>query len=146
MSKGLGNNYLVWIESNTPGTYNVIKGQQGGKVNRNAADVDLSTKDDSGYGSSAPGLKAWSIDLDMIPNLPDANGYTRLETLSNANPLLPFNIQIRKNGTAGAAGDVVFAGSVYGNLDTSDFAQNAGVGVKVTLKGNGAPTTDTLAV
>lgn len=146
MSKGLGNNYLLWVESTTPGTYNVIKGQQGGTVNRNAAEIDLSTKDDAGYGSSAPGLRSWTIDLTILPNLPDTTGYTRLETLSNASPVAPFNIQIRKGGASGVSGDVVFAGSVYGNLDSTAFEQDAGNTVKVTLRGNGAPTTDTYAV
>ncbi|UAK23669.1 phage tail tube protein [Sphingomonas nostoxanthinifaciens] len=146
MAKGLGNNYLLWVESATPGTFTLLKGQQGGKVNRSTSDIDLSTKDNQGYGSSAPGLKTWSIDLTLLPDLPDTLGYTRLESLCNANPLLPFNIQIRKGGQAGAVGDVVFAGSVYGNLDSTDFGQNSGVPVAVKLSGNGAPVTDTYAV
>jgi predicted secreted protein len=146
MAKALGNNYMVWIESSTPATYNLIKGQQGGKVTRNAATIDLSTKDNAGYGTNAPGLKDWSIDLTVLPDLPDATGYTRLESQCAATPQVPFNIQIRKGGAAGATGDVVFAGSVYGNLDSTDFAQNSGVPVAVKLLGNGAPTTDTFAV
>jgi predicted secreted protein len=146
MAKGLGNNYFVWVESAVAGTYNLIKGQQSGKVTRNAGNVDLSTKDNAGYGSTAPGLKDWSIDLSVIPDLPDATGYTRLETLCAATPQVPFNVQIRKGGTAGVTGDAVFAGSVYGNIDGTDFAQNGAVGVTVKLLGNGAPTADTLAI
>lgn len=146
MSKGLGNNYWLWIESSTPATYNFIKGQQGCSVSRTAGSIDLSTKDDGGYGSSAPGLRSWSIDLTVLPNLPDANGYTRLETLANASPQVAFNVQIRKGAATGVSGDVVFAGSVYGNLDSTGFDQNAGVPVKVSLSGNGAPTTDVLAI
>jgi predicted secreted protein len=146
MGKGLGNDYLLWVESTTPGTFNLVKGQQGGTVNRNAAEVDLSTKDDDGYGSSASGLRKWSIDLTVLPNLPDATGYTRIESLSNASPSAPFKIEIRKGGKTGATGDVVFAGRVYGNLDSTGFDQDAGVGVKLTLRGDGAPTVDTYAV
>lgn len=137
---------MLWVESSTPGTYNLVKGQQGGKVNRNAGNVDLSTKDNAGYGSSAPGLKDWSIDLTVIPDLPDTTGYTRLETLCNASPQAPFNVQIRKNGASGVTADAVFAGSVYGNLDGTDYGQNAAVGVTIKLSGVGAPTTDTHAV
>jgi len=145
MAKKLGNDYTVWVESATAGTYNQIKGQQGATVNRNAASIDLTTKDDAGYGVSAPGLRDLSIDLDIIPNLPDANGYTRLETLCNAATIAPFNIQIRKGGAAGnGTTDVVFAGSVYGNLDSTGFAQNAGVTVKVKFTAAAAPTTDQL--
>jgi predicted secreted protein len=145
MAKKLGNDYMVWIESAVAGTYNVIRGQQGCTVNRSAGEVDLSTKDDSGYGTSSPGLKNLSIDFSMIPSLPDANGYTLLETKCNAATPAPFNIQIRKGGLTGAAADVVFAGSVYGNLDSTDFGQNAGVAVKCKLSAAAAPTTDALA-
>ena len=145
MGKKLGNDYWLWIESSTAGTYNYVKGQQGCTVGRDATSVDLSTKDDAGYGSSAFGLRSWSIDFNALPNLPDANGYTRLETLCNASSPLPFNIQIRKGGAAGTPTDVVFAGSAWGNLDSTGFDQNSGVPVKVKLNGNGAPTTDVLA-
>jgi predicted secreted protein len=145
MAKLLGNGYMLWIESATAGTFNLIKGQGPLTINRNAASINLTTKDDSGYGSSAPGLRDLSIDLDIIPNLPDTNGYTRLEMLANAAVIAPFNIQIRKNGAAGVSGDAVFAGSVYGNLDSTSFGQDAGVGVKVKLTAAGAPTIDLLA-
>lgn len=145
-AKKLGNDYMVWVESAVPGTYNVIRGQQGCTINRSAGEVDLSTKDDSGYGTSAPGLKNLSIDFSIIPSLPDANGYTRYETLCNAATPAPFNIQVRKGGLTGATpGDVVFAGSMYGNLDSTDFGQNAGVAVKSKLTAAAAPTTDVLA-
>jgi predicted secreted protein len=145
MGKRLANECMVWIESTTPATYNLIKGQQGATINRNAGSVDLTTKDNSGYGATAPGIRNWSIDLSVIPDLPDATGYTRLETLCNAAVLAPFNIQIRKGGAAGTGTDVIFAGSVYGNLDSTGLDLNSGVGVKVTLQGNGAPTTDVMA-
>ena len=144
--KAVGNNYLLWLETTTAGTYALVKGQQGFKVSRGAGSIDLSTKDDGGYGSSAPGLRTWSITGTILPNLPDATGYTRLETLSNASPIAPFNVQLRKGGTSGVSGDVVFAGSVYGNLDSTDWNQNGGVPVAVTLSGVGAPTADTYAV
>jgi hypothetical protein len=146
MAKGLGNNYLVWVESITPGTYNLIKGQQGATISRSSSSIDLGSKDDNGYAASAPGLRTLTISLTVLPNLPDSTGYTRLETLCNASPQAPFNIQIRKGGATGATGDVVFAGSVYGNLDSTGFDQNAGVPVGITFTAAGAPTADTLAI
>lgn len=143
MGKKLGNDYMAWIETATPGQFVVIRGQQGMTINRSAGSVDLSTKDDGGYGSSAPGLRSLSVDLTLLPNLPDT-GYTRLETLANAATPAPLNIQIRKGGLAGLSADAVFAGSVYANLDSTGFDQNAGTPVKVTFTGNGAPTIDTL--
>ena len=145
MSKLIGNDYQLWVESSTPGAFNRLKGQGSCEVTRDAGSIDLTTKDDAGYGSSAPGLKSLKVSLDMLANLPDAQGYTRLETLCNASPVQPFNIQIRKGGQAGGTSDVVFAGSVYGNLDSTSFGQNEGVKLKVSFSANGAPTTDALA-
>lgn len=144
MAKKLGNDYLLWVESSTPGTFNLVKGQQTLSISRDAGSIDTTSKDESGYGTSAPGLKSLKLSLDIIPNLPDANGYTRLETLSNATPQAPFNVQVRKGGQTGAAGDVVFAGSVYGNIASTEFGQNDAVKAKVEFTAAAAPTTDVL--
>jgi len=145
MAKRLGNDFLLWIESTTPGTYNLVKGQQSLSISRDAGSIDTTTKDDSGYGTSAPGLKSLKLSLDIIPNLPDATGYTRLETLANATPQAPFNIQVRKGGAAGQSSDVVFAGSVYGNISSTEFGQNDAVKAKLEFSAAAAPTTDVLA-
>ncbi len=144
-TKKLGNEYMVWVESATAGTFNVIRGQQGATVNRSATEVDLETKDDSGYGASAFGNRKLSVDLSIIPSLPDAGGYTRVETLSNAVPATPYKIQIRKNGLTAVPADAVFECLVYGNLDSTDFGQNSGVGVKAKFSAAAAPTVDALA-
>ena len=144
MAKKLGNDYLVWVETSTAGTFNLVKGQQSVSISRDAGSIDTTTKDDSGYGTSAPGLKSLKLSLDTIPNLPDATGFTRLETLCNANPQAPFNIQIRKGGQTGAVGAVVFAGLVYGNISSTEFGQNDAVKAKVEFTAAAAPTTDVL--
>ncbi|HEY1605621.1 MAG TPA: phage tail tube protein [Allosphingosinicella sp.] len=144
-TKILGNNYLLWIESAVAGTYNYPLGQGNLSITRSSSKVDTTSKDDGRYGSSGPGLIDLGVSLEIMPKLPDATGYTRLETLSLANPPAPFNIQIRKNGTSGASGDVVFQCSVYGNLDSSDFNQNAAGSVKASFVAAAAPTVDTLA-
>ncbi|QBE91906.1 hypothetical protein DRN02_007675 [Sphingomonas paucimobilis] len=144
MAKKLGNDYLLWVESSTAGSYNLVKGQQTLSISRDAGSIDTSTKDDAGYGTSAPGLKSLKISLDTIPNLPDANGYTRLESLCNVAPAVPFNIQIRKGGAAGGTSDVVFAGLVYGNLSSTEFGQNDAVKAKAEFSAAAAPTTDVL--
>ena len=145
MAKKLGNDYLLWAESpTTPGTYNLVKGQQSISISRDAGSIDTSTKDDAGYGTSAPGLKSLKLSLDILPNLPDASGYTALETSCNSVPSLPFNVQIRKNGATAVTGDAVFAGSVYGNLSETSFGQNEAVKAKCELSAAAAPTTDKL--
>jgi predicted secreted protein len=141
----LGSDYLVWVESAVAGTYNYIRGQGTATINRGSSTIDTTSKDDGDYGTSAPGPRSLSVDLDIIPKLPDANGYTRLETLSNASPRTPFNIQIRKGGTTASGTDVVFQCSVYGNLDSTAFGQAAAGTVKTSLLAAAAPTVDTLA-
>lgn len=144
MGKKLGNDYRLWIESATPGTYNEILGNTALKINRQSALFDTSTKSDFPYGTQAPGLKSLTIDAELFPNLPDANGYTRLETLSQGSAAVKF--QIRKNGSSGAdPADVVFAASMYiGNFNT-DLPKNGVVQCTFQLSLASAPTTDVLA-
>lgn len=142
MAKKLGNDYRLWIESATPGTFNEIKGGTSLKINRQASTIDTSTKDDFPYGTQAPGLKSLTIDAEIFPNLPDANGYTRLET--GASGSSPVKFQIRKGGSTGAVGDVVFEASLYiGNFNT-DFPKNDVVKCDFQLTLAAVPTTDTL--
>lgn len=143
MAKKLGNDYRLWIESATAGTFNEIKGQTTLKISRQAGSIDTSTKDDFPYGTQAPGLKTLTVDVELYPNLPDATGYTRFETLSQGSA--PVNFQVRKGGSAGAAGDVVFEASMYiGNFDT-DMSKNDVLKVTAQLTLAAAPETDALA-
>lgn len=144
MAKKLGNDYLVWVDSATAGTYALVKGQQSVSISRDAGSIDTTTKDDQGYGTSAPGLKNLKLSLDTIPNLPDATGFTRLETLCNATPQAPFAIQIRKGGPTATTADAVFAGLVYGNISSTEFGQNDAVKAKVEFTAAAAPTIDVL--
>ena len=145
MAKKLGNDYRLWIESVTPGTYNEIKGQTTLAINRSGTTIDTSTKDNFPYGTAAPGLRSLSVPFAIIPDLPDANGYTRFETLANATVSAATNFQIRKGGSAGAAGDVVFQCSMY----ITDFSTNMDANTPLTVSGTlvnaAAPTTDVLA-
>jgi hypothetical protein len=144
MGKLLGNDYRLWIESATAGTFNEIKGQQSMSLTRAAATFDTSTKDDFPYGTQGQGLRSLSIDCNLIPNLPDANGYTRLETRSKVAGATRF--QIRKGGSAGnSSTDVVFdALMLITNFD-ADFGQNDAVKSKFQLILDTAPTVDALA-
>lgn len=146
MAKKLGNDYRLWIESATPGTYNEIKGQTTLKISRQTGSIDTSTKDDYPYGTQAPGLKTLTVDVECFPNLPDANGFTLLESAANAGTTTAVKFQIRKGGSTGATpGDVVFAASMYiGNFDT-DFSKNDVVKCTCQLTLASAPTTDALA-
>ena len=73
----LGNNYMLWVESSTPGTFNMLKGQGTLADSRSQATIDTSDKTSSGYATSAYGLITLKLSLDVRVNLPDASGYTR---------------------------------------------------------------------
>lgn len=146
MAVKLANDYRLWIESTTPGTYNIIAGQQDLSVSRQGQTIDISSKDDFPYAAQAAGARNLNITLSGVASLPDATGYTRLETLANALTATPFNIQIRKGGTAGnGTTDVVFAGSVYATDLSNPMSRNDAVKYNVTLVAAAAPTTDALA-
>lgn len=146
MGKKFGNDYRLWLEGPTPGTYAEIKGNTSLTVNRSAQTIDTSTKSDYPNGTAGPGVRTMTISADFIPDLPDATGYTLLK--SNANSAAPsaMNIQIRKGGSGGATpGDVVFAGSVYSTGINESFGQNGAVTAQTTFVMAAAPTTDLLA-
>ena len=143
MAKKLGNDYRLWIESAVAGTFNEVKGGTSLKINRTSNLIDTSTKDDFPYGTQAPGLKSLTIDSEIYPNLPDASGYGRLETIASGSE--PVGIQIRKGGSEGVEADVVFEASMYvGNFNT-DMRKNDVVKSDFQLSLAAAPTTDALA-
>lgn len=144
MGKKNGTDYRLWIESATPGTYNEIKGQTGHDVKRQGGLFDTSSKDDGAYGTEMPGQKKVNLDFEIFPNLPDANGYGRLESAALASPSLPVNFQVRKGGSAGVTGDAVFQASMYiGNFDTS-YPKDGPVKCTFQLALAAAPTIDAL--
>jgi predicted secreted protein len=145
VAKKLANDYRLWIDGGA-GTYAMIKGQQDLSLSRNAQQIDTTSKDDYPYGTSAPGNRQLSINASIIPDLPDASGYTRLETVANASSPTACNFQIRKNGATGNnTTDVVFTGSMYITDFNDDFGQNAPVKKSFTLVAAAAPTLDVLA-
>lgn len=139
----LGNDYLAWVESATPGTFNFITGQGTLSETRSQSAIDTSDKTTNGYETEAFGLIKVSFSLDLKVKLPDPNGYTRIETQCNARQ--PFNFQVRKNGQAGATTDAIFAALVNGTIASRTFNKDGTVDVKITLSLAAAPTIDQLA-
>ncbi len=144
MSKKLGNNYRLWIESATPGTYNEIKGQQSLSTSRASNQIDISDKNNAPYALSAAGLFDYGITLEGLADLPDANGFTLMDTRFKAQT--STNVQIRKGGSTGASpADVVFEG-LLNILELSiNYPQNGGVSYSAKFGLAQAPTTDNLA-
>jgi hypothetical protein len=139
VAKKLGNNYRLFIgDGGGPETFTEIKGQQNLSITRNGNTIDTSTKDNAPYGTSAPGLRSLSIAFALIPDLPDASGFTALETFALASSPTPKNFQIKTGST------VVFQGSMYCTDFNSAFDMNDSVKATGTLVAAAAPTTDAL--
>lgn len=146
MAKKLGSDYRLWIESATPGTYNMIKGNVSLSYAASGSTIDTTSKDDYPFSTRAAGQRDLSIDFEIVPDLPDATGYTRFETQANLTAPTPTNFAIRKGGASGAdPADVVVKGSFY--ITDLSVTLNNNEPVKVTGKliAASAPTTFTLA-
>ncbi len=140
MAKKLGNDYRLFIgDGGGPETFTEIAGQQDLSVSRQSAQIDTSTKDNFPYATSAPGLKTLSIPFNLIPNLPDADGYGELETQALSATPAPVNFQIKTGST------IVFECAMYITDFNTSFAQNDAVKATGTLVAADAPTTDALA-
>lgn len=140
MAKKLGNDYRLFIGDGAgPEVFTEIKGQQNLSITRNGATIDTSTKDNAPYGTQAPGLRTLSIAFALIPDLPDALGYTAFETFALASSSTPKNFQIKKGST------VVFLGSLYCTDLNTTFDMNDAVKATGTLVSAAAPTTDALS-
>lgn len=143
----LGNDYLLWFgaPNATETALAAIQGQGTATINQSQAKIDTASKTTGGYATSAPGLKDITIDLDITPLLPDAQGYTLFETQCNAIPNVPFPVEIRKNGLAGVAADAVFSAVMYGTITSVAFTQNDKVAAKAQLLLAAAPSINALS-
>jgi hypothetical protein len=141
VGKKLGNDFRLFIGDGASPTeaFAEIKGQQDLSVSRQGATIDTSTKDNFPYGTQAPGLRTLSISIALIPDLPDAPGYTAFETWAAAASATPKNFQIKAGST------VVFAGAMYATDFNTSFGQNDSVKTTCTLVAAAAPTTDALS-
>lgn len=144
MGKLNSNNYRLWIESSTPGTYNQIAGQTDLSYTRSSGQIDTSDKNNSPYATSTAGLFDVGVTLSGKADLPDATGLTLADTKFKAQTSWKF--QIRKGGSSGAdPADVVFAATCNILELSYDMSQNSAVGYALKLSLASAPTTDVLA-
>lgn len=140
MAKKLGNDYRLFIGDGA-GTevFTEIKGQQNLSVTRNGNTIDTSTKENFPYGTSAPGMRNLSIAIELLPDLPDASGYTAFETWANSATPTPKNFQVKTGST------IVFECGMYLTDFNTAFDMNGAVKTTGTLVAAAAPTTDVLA-
>lgn len=141
MAKKLGSDYRLFVQSAVAGTFNQPAGQGNLTVNRSKNFSSSATKDTEGVDTQTPGLRTLSLNQAIIPNLPDPDGYTRMETLDKSNAVETY--QIRKKPFAAA--DVVFECKMYTALDNTGFEQGNSVSAGVVLQPAENPTVDTLA-
>ena len=143
MAKLLGNNYRVFIESTTQGTFHQIAGQQDVSLSGSQSFANSSTKDTGAYATKVPTQRDSTLTLALRPDLPDANGFGRLESVANAATQVPVGIQIRK--APFADGDVVFEASMFVGEFSKSMPQNDVVSASVSFGLEAAPTTDLLS-
>jgi hypothetical protein len=126
MGRKYGNDYHLWVENATPAPTTASRARARCSVNRNGRRSTSRRRRTSPTPRRASGhARSLTISIEIMVDLPDANGYTRLETLANATSPTPFNVQVRKGGVAGTGSDVVFQGSVYiTDFNTDDSGQN----------------------
>ncbi|WP_242149613.1 hypothetical protein [Sphingomonas sp. BAUL-RG-20F-R05-02] len=140
MAKKLANNYRLFLQSSTVGTFNQPAGQ--GNLTRDGGKNFSSnaTKDQEGVDTQQPGLRTITLKQDLVPDLPDANGYTRMETLHQSDATEVYQIRKKPFSTA----DVVFECLMYTSLDNASFNQGESVKVGVSLVPAAQPTVDAL--
>lgn len=146
MGKKYGNDYRVWVESAVAGTYYEIKGQTETERGGSSQPIDTTSKSDYPWSTSGPGSKGLTLNVGVVPDLPDANGYTRLETIAKATTPTTIKLQIRKGGAAGATpGDVVFECEMHITGFDDSYPMNGAVGTKFSFANAAAPTVMALA-
>lgn len=142
MGKKLGSDYRLFVQTAVAGTFMQPAGQGNLTINRSKNFSSSATKDTEGVDTQTPGLRTLSINQAIVPNLPDPDGYTRMETLDKSNAVETY--QVRKKPFA-SPGDIVFECKMYTALDNTGFEQGTSVSAGVQLQPAENPTVDTLS-
>lgn len=143
MAIKLGNNFRLFIESATPGTYNQIAGQRDLEVSGSQSFEDASSKDTGQYAVKIPQQREVTISLDIVPNFPDANGYGRLQAVANASVTEAVGIEIREAPYASPA-DVRFRAKMFVGNFSKPIPMNGVYTASASFSLAEAPTIDQL--
>jgi hypothetical protein len=140
MPKLSANNYRVFIESATTGSFNVVAGQISHTIDR--GEVSYSTVDKaSTVEVTERAMRNYAMSMEYRPDLPDANGHARLETIYASGA--SAGVQVRKSPFA--SGDVVFACIMRVASMGASSPLNDVHATTVSLTPTAAPSTDLLA-
>jgi hypothetical protein len=135
-----GNDFRLFVGTGN-GSGAQPKGQGDLTIERGKAWSSNATKDQEGVDTQQPGLRTITVKQAIIPDLPDADGYERLEELDKTNE--PEIFEIRKKPWADET-SVIFRCSMYVSLDSSGYGQGASVATPFTLVPAENPTVDKL--
>lgn len=137
MPKLSANDYRVRVDSATPGTFTEVAGQISVTVDR--GEVSFSTIDKaSTVEVTGRAMRTYGLSLEYRPDLPDASGHGRLETIFTSGAAT--NIQVVKIGTP----TVVFQCAMRVSAMNTGTPINDVNSVNVTFVPTAAPTTDAL--
>lgn len=139
MGVKIGNNYLVHVAApgQTP-VFGLFAGQQDGDLGGSRQSIDASHKTSGGVALKIPGLLDIPLNLAFVAELPDADGYTIVETAFKAGT--PVLVQVRKNGILGVDADKIFACSMYVMSLPVKFGLNGTVSGTVGFEPEAEPT------
>ena len=140
MPKLDANNYRVYIEGVTPGTLAEIRGQRTSSCDTQSNTYSTATKDSGNWDTFNYGQNSGNLSVECVPDLPDATGFTRAETLHNTRAAA--RVQWRK--APFAPGDVVFDAPCIVTGINRAYPFNDVVGAQVSFQLNGQPTVNTL--
>ena len=137
-----GNNYRAFIESATAGTFNQIAGQRALSYDTSLATYSVATKDSGAFDINGAGLLSLNLSVEVVPNLPDANGFTRCETLHNTR-VNTARVQVRKSPFSGS--DIIFDAPILVTGIPKSAPFNDTVAGPISFALSGVPTVNTLA-
>lgn len=138
MALKLGNNYVVFVSATIGGTYALLAGQQNGSLGGTRATADASHKTSGGVALKVPGLIDVPVDLTFVAELPDATGYSVVETAFKAGTTV--GVAIRKAGATSVVGDNIFLCEMFVTALNVDFALNGVVGGSIKFEPAATPS------
>ncbi len=138
MPKLSANDYRLRVDSSTPGTFTEVAGQISVSIDR--GETSFSTIDKAALvETTGRAMRNYAVSLEYRPDLPDANGHSRLEAIYASGA--STQIQIVKVGTP----TVVFQGAMRVATMNAGKPLNDVVNVTAAFTPTAAPTVDALS-
>ncbi|MCU0892472.1 MAG: hypothetical protein MUE77_12210 [Sandarakinorhabdus sp.] len=137
-----GNDYMVWVAApaTTP-SFALMAGQQNLTFETSQQTADASSKTSGTVAIKLPTLREITIGVDFVADLPDAAGYTVVETAHKTQSRVL--VQVRKDGATGSApDDVIFQAEMWATNLSVNPGLNAALAGSVQFVLAATPTTD----